>query len=53
MSTCIWQVDASQIHALVASLRGSALLDDQREPPQIDWTGFIQAFEVVDTEPDP
>jgi len=46
-------VDASQIHALVASLRGSALLDDQREPPQIDWTGFIQAFEVVDTEPDP
>jgi len=44
------KVEASQIEALVASMRGSALLDDLREPPMIDWTGFIKAFEVIDTD---
>ena len=46
-------IDASQVSSLVSSLKGSHLLIEKpNEPAQVDYLAFIQAFEVVDTQPD-
>ena len=46
-------IDSSQVAALVDSLKGSHLLIESKDPPQVDYLAFIQAFEVVDTQPEP